>query len=78
MGLSARNNGAGAPAGGAGFQVRDGSTVGELRGATISGNSSEGGIFVSSGSRLTVKNSTLDGNLYQGVSAFGAGTVVDM
>ena len=78
MGLSARNNGAGAPQGGAGFQVRDGSTVGELRAATISGNSSEGGIFVSSGSQLTVKNSTLEGNLYQGVFAFGAGTVVNL
>ena len=78
QGLNARNNGAGAPSGGAGFQVRDGSAVGELRDGTISNNSSEGGIFVSSGSLLTLANTTLDGNLYQGIFAFGAGSRVTM
>jgi hypothetical protein len=75
-GTSASNNAGGAPSGGAGFEVRDGSSVDDLRASRIAGNHSGGGIFVSNGSRLTLNATTVDGNTGQGIFAVGAGSLV--
>lgn len=74
--VSANSNAAGAPSGGSGVQVRDGSLVGMLQDSRISNNQGQGGVFVSNGSGLTMRGTTIDNNIAQGVFAIGAGTQV--
>jgi YVTN family beta-propeller protein len=74
--LSASNNGAGAASSGSGFQVRDGSTVGNLQASRLLNNLGQGGVFVSNGSQLTMTGTTVDGSTTQGIFAIGTGSRV--
>ena len=73
--VSASNNAAGAPTGGSGVQVRDGSRVGVMQGSRVLNNQGQGGFFVSD-STIAIAGTSIDGNAAQGIFALGAGTRV--